>query len=132
MKHTGIWLDKKKAIIVTLQNDKEEIHTIQSDINDFHVTANRFIGGALEEVQDSKYLNREKQQFKTYFKDITEEIEDTDALVIFGPAETYREFANELSKSYKKLSNKVKGVKNADSMTENQVKAWVKDFFKVR
>jgi len=39
-------------------------------------------------------------------------------------------FSEELHKNHKPLSTKIKGVKKADSMTENQVKAWVRDFFK--
>jgi hypothetical protein len=31
-KQTGIWIDSSKAIIVTLEKDKEEITEIQSDL----------------------------------------------------------------------------------------------------
>lgn len=58
------------------------------------------------------------------------EVEDTDALVIFGPAGTYEKFAKELNESYANISEKIKGIQKVDSMTDNQVKAWVRDFFK--
>jgi len=133
MKKTGIWLDKEKALIVTIENGVETLNMITSNIEHFRPrggSGTRFKGGPQDVVQDSKYLDREKQQLKKYYKSLVTDIKDTDALVIFGPAETNEKFSEELHKNYKRLSTKIKGVKKADSMTENQVKAWVRDFFK--
>jgi len=133
MKKTGIWLDKDKALIVTLENDKETLNTVMSNVEHYRPhggSGTRFKGGPQDVVQDSKYLDREKQQLKQYYKSLASKIKDTDALVIFGPASTNEKFSKELYKNHKHLSTKIKGVKKADSMTENQVKAWVRDFFK--
>tara|TARA_R110002073_G_scaffold13377_2_gene57132 strand:- start:1316 stop:1723 length:408 start_codon:yes stop_codon:yes gene_type:complete len=133
MKKTGIWLDKDKALIVTLENDKETLNTVMSYVEHYRPhggSGTRFKGGPQDVVQDSKYLDREKQQLKQYYKSLASKIKDTDALVIFGPADTNEKFSKELHKNHKPLSTKIKGVKKADSMTENQVKAWVRDFFK--
>ena len=132
MKQTGIWLDKDKALIVTLENETETLNTISSNIEHFKIqggSGTRLKGGPQDVVQDSKYLEREKQQLKQYFKNIATKIEDTEALVIFGPAGTNEKFSKELQENYNSLSTKVKAVKKADSMTDNQVKAWVRDFF---
>lgn len=133
MKNTGIWLDKDKALIVTVNDEKETLHTIASNLEHYRVhggSGTRFKGGPQDVVQDSKYLEREKHQLKKYFKTLATEVKDSDALVIFGPADTNEKFSEELHKNHKSLSTKIKGVKKADSMTENQVKAWVRDFFK--
>lgn len=133
MKNTGIWLDKDKALIVTIENGIETLSTIASNIEHYRIhggSGTRFKGGPQDVVQDSKYLEREKHQTKQYFKEIVSEIKETNALVIFGPAETNEKFSKELHENYKDLSTKIKGVKKADSMTDNQVKAWVRDFFK--
>lgn len=133
MKKTGIWLDKDKALIVTLENGKETLNTVMSNVEHYRPhggSGTRFKGGPQDVVQDSKYLDREKQQLKQYYKSLASKIKDTDALVIFGPADTNEKFSKELHKNHKPLSTKIKGVKKADSMTENQVKAWVRDFFK--
>ena len=89
----------------------------------------RLKGGPQDVVQDSKFLERERHQIKTYFNTITSKIKDADALVIFGPAETGEKFSKFLHEHYNELSTKLKGVRKADSMTNNQVKAWVRDFF---
>jgi stalled ribosome rescue protein Dom34 len=132
MKKTGVWLDKNKALIVTIDGEKVTLNTIASNVEHFNIrggSGTRFKGGPQDVVQDSKFLEREKHQLKQYYKSLASEINDTDALVIFGPAETNAKFSEELHKNYKSLSSKIKGVKKADSMTDNQVKAWVKDFF---
>jgi len=129
MKKTGIWLDKNKAIIVTLENDQESLQVVSSDIEDFRATSNRSEGGPLEIAKDKKYLEREKHQYKSYFKDIVAAVKHSDALVLFGPAQANKKFAKELSDNYNRLSAKVKAVETADSMTDNQVKAWVRNFY---
>ncbi|WP_299336448.1 hypothetical protein [uncultured Psychroserpens sp.] len=132
MKNTGIWIDKEKAHIVFIKDEKETLKTISSNIEHYRPhggSGTRFKGGPQDVVQDSKYSEREKHQLKNYFKNIAAEIKDADRLVIFGPAGTNEKLYNELRDSYKALSAKVKGVKKADSMTNNQVIAWVRHFF---
>jgi len=132
MKNTGIWLDKEKAHIVTIDNKNEKFETIQSNIEHYHIhggSGTPSKGGPQDVVQDSRYLEREKHQFKTYFKNIIDKLNDSSSIVIFGPAQTNERFAKTLRKNYNALAIKIKAVKKADSMTDNQVKAWVRDFF---
>jgi len=132
MKKTGIWLDKNKALIVNIENGAETMKTITSNIEHYNIhggSGSRFKGGPQDVVQDSKYLEREKHQLKEYFKNIALELKETDAIVIFGPAETNDKLGKELQENYNVINTKIKGIKKADSMTDNQVKAWVRDFF---
>ena len=134
MKNSGIWLDKEKAHIVNIENGKEEFITINSNVENFHIGGGfgtRFKGGPQDVVQDSKYLEREKHQLRVYFKKIASQINHADAIVIFGPAETNEKFRKELQLHYKSINEKVRGLVKVDSMTNNQVKALVRDFFKV-
>jgi len=133
MKNTGIWLDKEKALIVTIENGIEKVNTITSNVEHYRPrggSGTRAKGGPQDVVQDSRYLEREKHQLKQYYKSLASEIKEADALVIFGPADTNEKFSKELHKNYRPLSTKIKGVRKADSMTENQLKSWVRDFFK--
>ncbi len=132
MKKIGIWLDKEKAHLVTLRNEDVEFNTINSDIEFFHPkggSRSKTRWGPQDVVQDSKYLEREKHQLKLYFKELAKTMENAEAIAIFGPADTNAKFYKELSENYKTLALKVKTVEKADSMTENQVKALVRDFF---
>ena len=134
MKKTGIWLDKKKALIVDLDNGNETLLTVKSDVEDFHISGGsgtRLKGGPQDVVQDSKYLEREKHQLSNYFKELATKIDNSEELVIFGPAGTNEKFYKELQKKYKDISKKVKDVVKADSMTSNQIVALVKKYYKV-
>ena len=130
MKKVGIWLDKEKALIVKLNKEEEGFVTIKSDIEHYSIKANKESGGASEVTSDNKFLEREKHQYKEYFKNIISEINTSDALVIYGPAETYVKFRKLLQENYNNINAKVKGMYKADSMTKNQTIALVKDFFK--
>ncbi len=133
MKNIGIWMDKEKAHIITVHDNDEEMATILSEIENFRIhggSGTRFKGGPQDVVQDSKYLEREKHQFKAYFKEVVSHIKNADKVAIFGPAETGEKFNTELKENYKDIGDKVTGVFKADSMTENQTKALVREYFK--
>lgn len=128
MKNIGIWIDKEKAYII---ND-EAVDKVLSNIENYHVhggSGTRFKGGPQDVVQDSKYLEREKHQFKTYFKEVISNIKDADNIVIFGPAETGKKLNKELIANYNTISKKVKDVLKADSMTDNETRALIRDYF---
>ena len=133
MIQTGVWLDKNIAYIITLSNNTETLKMIPSNLEHFHVlggSGTRFKGGPQDVVQDRKYLERENNQLRIYFKNIVSEIKNTDALVLFGPADTNEKFSKNLHEKYPNISKKINGIKKTDSMTENQLKAWVINFFK--
>ena len=132
MKKTGVWLDKKKALIVKLENGKENFLAIKSNVEDYHVSGgsgSKGKGGPQDVVQDSRYLERQKHQLKDYFKELASNLSDADEIALFGPSGTNEKFNKELKKKYKDIGIKVKGVKKADSMTSNQVIALVKKYF---
>jgi len=132
MKNLGVWIDKDKAHVVTIDGKNEALITIDSNIEHFHVgggSGSKLKGGPQNVVQDSKYLEREKHQFKSYFQELVSKINTADALVIFGPAEMNMNFKKELEENYKELNSKVKSVDKVDSMTNNQVVAWVRDYY---
>lgn len=131
-KETGIWIDKRTAKIVTLSNGAEDFHTINSSIEEYRPrggSGTRLKGGPQDVVQDSKYTEREKQQQKRFFKSIMDSVDDSDHIVIFGPAEMGAKLYSELSESNLTVYKKVREVKSADSLTDNQVKAWVRNYY---
>ena len=132
MKNLGIWIDKEKAHVVTIENKTEKFNTINSEVENYHPSGGfglGYRGSPQDAMAEKKYMEREKQQLKSYFKNIVSEIKDADAIVIFGPAQTCEKFRKELNENYIDVSVKVKGIQKADSMTDNQIIAWVKDFF---
>ena len=129
MKNVGIWIDKKKAKIISIENGNEHIDTIVSNIEDFHPSGG-MKGGSQDFVQDSKYLEREKHQLTEFFKNIVISIENADAIVIFGPSQTGTKLHKELLEKHSPFHNKKISIEKADNMTDNQLMAWVRDYYK--
>lgn len=133
MKNIGIWMDREKAHIIRLENKEEKLETIFSEMEFFNrkgTSGPRVKSGATQDVTHERtYLEREKAQLKSYFKKLADAIGDADSIALFGPADTNEKFRKELLEHHKGLAEKVKAVTKADSMTENQTKALVRDFF---
>ena len=132
MKQVGIWLDKQEANGVILNNGKESLFNIPSELDFFNPKGgarSKTKWGPQDVVQDSKYLEREKHQLKNYFDKIAGQISDADQITIFGPAEAPEKFVDALKERHPELAAKVKTTETADSMTKNQFKALVKQSF---
>ena len=132
IKQTGIWLDKEKAYIINLSEVKHTFKTIESDIS----IRERFEGEGKEYGKfggqflsmENKKQNRIKKQSAEYLKRIISEIKNSDEVLLFGPAEMKTDLEKLILKD-NNLKGKLIGVKTADSMTENQLAAWVREFF---
>ena len=133
MKKTGVWLNKKKALIVNLDETKENLITVKSNVEDYRISGGsgtKFKGGPQDVVQDSKYLERQKHQLQDYFKELASLLNESQEIVLFGPAGTNEKFYKTLQKKYKPISEKVSAVQKSDSMTSNQIVALVKKYYK--
>ena len=132
MARIGIQLDKEKAHVVTLHDNQANFETILSNVEtsrDVRGSHIRLKEGSKEIIQDSNFMEREKQQLKIYFKNLVSEIKEADKLVLFGPAETAWNFKKELNSNYKEISAKLSDVVKTDSMTNPQIVAWVKLYY---
>lgn len=129
---TGIWIDQEKAHIIHLKDGTETMQTVHSDA-DFR---ERYAG---EESDDSRMgqqaithdRSKEKrleQQLKAYYDELKEVLKDSKELYIFGPAEAKKELQKELEND-NQFKAELRAVESADSMTENQMKARVREFF---
>ncbi len=133
MKNIGIWMDMQKAHIVALTQEGEEMKTLFSEVEDYHPkggSGTRLKGGPQDVVQDSKYLERKKNQMRVYFSTLANALKDADAIALFGPSDTAEKFKKELHENRKTLATKIKTVRRVDSMTDNEVKALVRNYFK--
>ena len=73
---------------------------------------------------------REEQQKKTdYFKKITDIIRDYDEVLLFGPTDAKNELFNLIKEDHNFENIKIE-IRTTDKMTENQILAFIKDYFK--
>jgi len=129
---TGIWIDKEKAEIIALIDNEVKRKTIESDIsgkeripgetNESGRFGKQFLSG---ETKKGHHL---KHQIEFFLKEVITSLNEADEIVVFGPAEMKMELKKEIEKNHQ-LKDRLKGVEPADKMTDNQMVAWVKDFF---
>lgn len=128
----GIWLDSKEAIIVHLSGDEPPVQKIESDIDTSEIKGGARTStpwGPQIAVSEQKGLERRKHAQKHYFEAIQQALEAADELYIFGPGETKKHLSKFLE-SDSHFKPQILEVDTADSMTENQLVAQVKEFFK--
>jgi hypothetical protein len=132
MKQIGIWMDKKEAFVVTVTDGETKMRTIASDVEFFNPkggSRSKTPWGPQQVVHDDRYTARETQQLNRYYDSLTEMLGDAEAIVLFGPAGTNAEFKKRLDAVHPGVGARVKDVLTADSMTANQVKALIREYF---
>ncbi len=128
----GIWIDTHKAVVIRFSNGEHTVKTIESHIDTKVRTPEeskkygRFGGHYL--TYKKNWENEKLEQTNLFLKILLKEIEDCDAVVLFGPSIMKTIFEKEI-KNDLTLIGKLAGVFDTNSMTENQMVAWVKDFF---
>jgi len=132
MKKVGIWLNQKEADIITLENNALKYKTIYSDIETHERIPGeskqfgRFGDQFLSDEKDKK--NKINDLTTKYLNAVIASISDANEIMIFGPAQTKIKLKKLLLKN-PTISSKLKEIKSADQMTENQKVAFVKNFY---
>tara|TARA_R110000868_G_scaffold152815_3_gene378075 strand:+ start:6339 stop:6821 length:483 start_codon:yes stop_codon:yes gene_type:complete len=132
-KQTGIWIDSTKAIIVTLNDGKEFICEIQSDLENKVYHDKEGDKGSFQGNQhinsDKTFEERKKHQMNNFLKDVVNSVQESDELYLFGPAETKIKLQQKINDDKLTNNGKLKSVETSDNMTSNQIVAKVKKFY---
>lgn len=135
MKHqTGIWINQRKAILITFLNGEVEVRTIVSNVENYYVVGSahfKIFYGPMDVVSEKEYLERHNYQLNKYFQKILNAVKNVDELYIFGPEDTKYKLLDVFNKN-KELSLKVRNVETVDSMTERQMIAWARKAFELK
>jgi stalled ribosome rescue protein Dom34 len=131
-KQVGLWIDHRKAVVVTLVKGVEDIKTIESNMEKHirfssgkHLFASSTTNGPTsEDSRDRKFENH----LDNYYKEILSVIHDADSIWIFGPGEAKVEFSNYLKKH--SACGHILSVESVDKLTDRQIASKVRDYFK--
>lgn len=132
--YAGIWIDHRQAVIVSITDEGETIKRMDSDIE----RKVRLSGGSRtaetpygpQQVSvDGKQQERINRQLRQYYQEIIQRIQDATKILILGPGEAKTELKKELEKSGELAAKKIT-IEPADKMTERQVAAKVRQFFR--
>jgi len=128
----GVWIDHRKAVIVLLSAKGEEMLEIASNIEKH---PGRSEGGrptAPYEAQLVKADDSRERKFagelNQYYTEVTSAFGTVEALLIFGPGEAKGELKRFLE--HAKRETIIVAVETADKMTDRQIAAKVREYFK--
>ena len=120
----GLWIDHRKAVIVTVTDGTEEIKQITSGMEKHvHFSSGGPDAGASEDVRERKFGN----QLNDYYDEVITRLRDAEAIQIFGPGEAKGELEARLEHAGLKMG--VVEVETADKMTDGQIAAKVRQRF---
>ena len=119
----GIWIDHKKAVIVSASAGRVTAKTLESGVG-----PHTRYSGPQEGGGEKKYEDRHDQHLDQYYDEVISELGQPEALVIFGPGEAKLQLKERLSRS-KELFERIVGIETTDKLTDQQIVAKVKEHF---
>lgn len=130
-KSVGLWIDHRKAVMVTVENETEVTREIRSNMEK-HVRFSDGTGSNLPNAaKESTAEDMRDRQFGDhlgkYYDSVISLIRDADSIWIFGPGEAKVELENQLKQ--KELGARIVGIETVDKMTDQQIAAKVRDRF---
>ena len=128
----GIWIDHKKAVIVSTSGDRLTAKTLESEVGPHARYSGRSGYPTSDGPQDGrgekKYEERYGQQLDRYYDEVISQLGQPEALFIFGPGEAKLQLKERLSSS-KALSEHVVEIETTDKLTDPQIVAKVKEHY---
>jgi stalled ribosome rescue protein Dom34 len=121
--NVGLWIDHRKAVIVSLTDKFEKTRRIISGM-ERHV---RFSGGAEKASSEDQRDKRFTGQLDKYYDKVVSCIRDADSILILGPGEAKVELQTRLENQA--LGGRIAAIETVDKMTDHQIAAKVRQRF---
>jgi len=126
-KKVGLWLDRNKAVIVSITDNGEERKRITSDMEHYVRYSSSVPGdGSPENIRDRRFWNH----LGEYYEKIIAHIRDATEIQIFGPEEAKHELQKHLES--KGLAGHIVSMEDADKLTDLQIAIKVQTRFPAR
>ena len=130
-KEAGLWIDHKKAVIVIITDEKEEIRLIISKIEKQLGRSGGIRSTTPFESQRVPADDSRERKFtghlNIYYDAVIACIRDAESILIFGPGEAKGELKERLER--KNLGGCIIGIETVDKMTDRQIAAKVRQRF---
>ena len=127
----GLWIDHRKAVIVFVAGQEEEIKVIKSDVEkQIRRAAGSRSGGPFESQavpSDDRQQRKFTAHLNTYYNEVISCIRDAESILIFGPGEAKGELKKRIES--KKLHGHIVGIETVDEMTDHQIAVKVRQYF---
>jgi len=127
----GVWIDHKKAVVVTLTDKGEETRQILSTVErQLRRSGDSPLKGSYEALlvpEDNNQQRARTGHLTGYYETVIANLRDAESIWILGPGEAKDELKRQLEKI--KLGALIAGVEAADKMTDGQIAAMVRKHF---
>jgi len=131
-KIAGLWIDHRKALIVIATDKGEEVKLVVSTAEkQLRRSGDSPLKGPHESQMVPADDSRQRKLTggrRTYYDAVVECIRNSDSILIFGPGEAKGELKKLLTKD--KLGDRIVRMETADKMTDRQVAAKVREYFR--
>jgi hypothetical protein len=131
MNKVGIWIDHRKAVIVSEQPGGEHIDTVLSHVEKHPERAGDSpLKGPYEALQvpaDDKRQRYLTGHLNTYYDAVISKVAAAHVLFIFGPGEAKGELMRRLERKHQ--GSKITGSEAVDKLTDRQIAAKVREYF---
>jgi stalled ribosome rescue protein Dom34 len=126
-REAGLWIDHRKAVIVTVTEDGLETKQIQSNMEK-HVrfSSGSSEDGSAEDMRDRQFANH----LSSFYDEVIAAIRDVDAILILGPGEAKGELVKRLERD--EVGGRIVGLESVDKMTDRQIAERVRQQFHVQ
>ncbi len=118
----GIWIDHKKAVLVSVSATGDTSETVHSDAGPHTHYSGTHEG-------EKRHEARHGQRLDHFFDEVISHLHQPEALLIFGPGEAKLELKERLSRS-KGLASAV-GHETTDKLTDAQIVAKVREHYQL-
>jgi hypothetical protein len=123
-KEIGLWIDRRKAVIVILTMKGEVTRRIESDVDKpAYFPPPNSASSSVEEQHRKQLENR----LSEYYKRIVSNIRDAESILIFGPGEAKGELEKQLERAG--LEDNIVDIQTDEEMTDRQILAKVHRYF---
>jgi hypothetical protein len=128
----GLWIDHRKAVIVSLSEKGEVTREIESDVEK---QPGRFAGVRSTTPYESQHVpaddSRERKltgHLHHYYDEVIASIRDAEAILIFGPGEAKGELKKRLARD--KVDGRIVAMQTVDRMTDREIAAKIREYFR--
>jgi hypothetical protein len=121
----GLWIDHRKAVIVSITDKGEETQQITSGMEK-HIrfsTNDPSKDGSAEDVRDREFGNH----LNSYYDEVITHLREAESIQIFGPGEAKGELEKRLETEG--LKDRIVEIDTVDKMTDRQIAAKVRERF---
>ena len=128
----GLWIDHQKAVVVVVSKQGEETREIDSGVES---QPGRLAGVRSTTPYESQLVQADDSHERKltghlheFYDKVIASIRDAETILIFGPGEAKDELKKRLVRD--KLDGRIAAVQTADKMTDREIAAKVREYFR--